>query len=164
MGSGKTTVGKVLASLLHFKFIDLDDKIEEWWGRSIPEIFDENGETTFRDYERIALHLIRHYHYHIIATGGGIIEDPAQMTRMKSMGWIVYLHTPFSCIKKRLTRSGHHRPIWRDYFMARYRYRKRLPLYAQHATLTVDASRPPKEIAQLIHTSLKEDIRCSMRF
>jgi shikimate kinase len=48
MGSGKTTAGKKLASLLGWSFIDLDKKIEEFEGKSIPEIFSENGEEYFR--------------------------------------------------------------------------------------------------------------------
>ena len=71
MGSGKTTAGKKLASLLGWSYIDLDKKIEEYEGKSIPEIFSENGEEYFRITESRLLKKLDVGNNTVISTGGG---------------------------------------------------------------------------------------------
>lgn len=72
-GSGKTTVGKILAKRLGLTLIDLDQEIVKAEGKSIPEIFKENGETYFREAETRALEAACRETGRIIATGGGIV-------------------------------------------------------------------------------------------
>ncbi len=71
MGSGKSTVGKKLASLLDWSFIDLDAKIEEESGKTIPELFRQFGEDHFRKIESIALQSLTTSKNTVISTGGG---------------------------------------------------------------------------------------------
>ena len=77
MGSGKTTVGRLVASRLGYRFLDLDTLIVENAGKNIREIFDEDGEEVFRQIETDALYSLREMHRLVIATGGAanVIKD-----------------------------------------------------------------------------------------
>ena len=70
-GSGKTTLGRQLADKLGFKFADMDELIEKEVGKSIPHIFNEEGESSFRKYERSILNQLLHKTNQIVSTGGG---------------------------------------------------------------------------------------------
>ena len=75
MGSGKTSVGRELAALLGFSFLDLDALIEERTGRRVAEIFHESGEPFFREQERAAARLAAERQACVIATGGGAFAE-----------------------------------------------------------------------------------------
>jgi shikimate kinase len=74
MGSGKTTLGKLLAESMGFEFVDLDEWIEKEEGRSIQEIFSNDGESYFRDMETLALLTTKTWEDTVVACGGGIVE------------------------------------------------------------------------------------------
>ncbi len=76
MGAGKSTVGKILARVLKWEFIDLDHKIEVLTGKDIPKIFDEEGEEGFRNHETKVLKETAGLNKKIIACGGGIVTRP----------------------------------------------------------------------------------------
>ena len=76
MGSGKSTVGPLLAARLGYEFVDLDARIEEVEGKAVPEIFSERGEAVFRSLERRELLLLRSLDGIVVATGGGALTDP----------------------------------------------------------------------------------------
>ena len=76
MGSGKTSTGRPLAERLGYGFVDADAVIEEAAGCSIPQIFDSDGETGFRDIETHVLSAISQRHSLVVATGGGIVTRP----------------------------------------------------------------------------------------
>jgi shikimate kinase len=102
-GSGKTTVGERLARKLDRDFIDLDLLITLSERKSIRSIFDESGESGFRDIEENALAaLVEHAHGSIIATGGGAILRESNRDRLRRHGAVVWLSAGIDTIRRRL--------------------------------------------------------------
>jgi shikimate kinase len=111
MGSGKTTTGKKIASLLGWTFIDLDKKIEEHEGETIPEIFDHNGETYFRRVESEVLKGIKSNTGIVLSTGGGTPCHGDNMDYMLETGLTLYLKLTPGQLKSRLVNSKGERPL-----------------------------------------------------
>jgi shikimate kinase len=114
MGSGKTTAGRKLALLLGWKFIDLDKKIEEHTGKTIPEIFSARGEEYFREIETRLLRNLRSQTNTIISTGGGTPCHSDNMDFMNSTGLTIYLKLTPGQLKSRLSGSKGERPLIKD--------------------------------------------------
>jgi len=91
MGSGKSTVGALVARRLGRALVDLDERIVEREGRSIPELFAEGGETAFRSAESAALAEVAGMDPAVVACGGGIVLDDANRSLLKRLGFVVYL-------------------------------------------------------------------------
>jgi len=113
MGSGKSTVGPLLASALGFDFVDLDGEIEAAEGRTIPEIFRERGERDFRLLERRELGLLRMRDGVVVATGGGTLTDPGSLSIVLESGLLVYLEVSGETLIARL-RGRKGRPMITD--------------------------------------------------
>ena len=111
MGSGKSTVGKDLAKSLGLTFIDMDDYIEERNFKSIPQIFADDGEETFRLLEQKALLELSHFEDVVIATGGGAPCFFDNMEVIKSTGKSIYLKASPRIIADRLRHSKTERPL-----------------------------------------------------
>jgi shikimate kinase len=111
MGSGKTTTGRKLASCLGWSFIDLDKKIEEFTGESIPEIFSRHGEIYFRDIESKVLRSLQFYSNIVISTGGGTPCHDDNMDHMLESGLTVYLKLTPGQLENRLSNSSTERPL-----------------------------------------------------
>lgn len=141
MGSGKSTVGRKLAERLGWDFYDLDDDIEHRAGKSIAEIFSDEGETEFRRMEREALdqrvHLVQAGHAMVLALGGGACMNPACLERLKNNGVTVFLDCDFETLSERVAQFAH-RPLAKDPERFRKLYEERRPLYLQ-AEHTVDS-------------------------
>lgn len=114
MGSGKTTLGKKLAALLGWTFIDLDKEIEQKTGMTIPEIFSELGEAHFRKVESEVLRESSSVKGAVVSTGGGAPCHDQNMDFMLSNGLTVYLKLTPAQLRARLTGSGTERPLIRD--------------------------------------------------
>lgn len=111
MGSGKTTTGKRLASLLNWSFADLDNKIEEHTGLKIAEIFSLYGEDHFREVEAEVLRSLVTDSDTVISTGGGTPCFGSNMEFMLKTGMTIYLKlTPVQLVS-RLNRSSDERPL-----------------------------------------------------
>ena len=93
MGSGKTTVGNILAGMFHMPFIDMDATIATQTGSRIVDIFKYAGEKAFRVIEADVLSQIATGGEAVVATGGGLAVDPANRALMKASGVIGYLRT-----------------------------------------------------------------------
>ena len=104
MGSGKSTVGKILAKKMAIPFIDLDHYIEVKNNKSITNIFKENGEAHFRELESDALSQIEESTV-LVACGGGIVQNKINREKLLSTGKVVFLHTSIPEIAKRLKDS-----------------------------------------------------------
>jgi shikimate kinase len=114
MGSGKSTIGPILANTIGYSFIDLDAAIEHREGKKINEIFSEQGELFFRSIERKLLEEIASSaEKTIISLGGGTIANEDTLVYVKSTGIVVYLKISEEQIYKRLHTKGD-RPMLRD--------------------------------------------------
>jgi shikimate kinase len=111
MGSGKTTAGKKLAALLDWSFNDLDKRIEEQTGLTIPEIFSQHGEEYFRSLESNALKSLRSLKNIVISTGGGAPCHGDNMDFMLETGLTIYLKLTPDQLKSRLSESKDERPL-----------------------------------------------------
>jgi shikimate kinase len=150
MGSGKTTVGTLLARQLAWHFIDLDDRIEESAGLRIPEIFERLGESTFRQIEadelRAALgRALERKEPLVLALGGGTYAQPGAPEFLRAAGApVVWLDSPVETLLARcMTMTG--RPLFRDEASFRALHTQRLPSY-QQADYRVDSSGEPAEV------------------
>ena len=110
MGSGKTAVGRRLAALLGLRFIDSDAEIEKRTGVDIRYIFEKEGETRFRERERDVIAELTALEDVVIATGGGVILDPANRERLANTGTVVYLETTVETLVRR-TKAAKTRPL-----------------------------------------------------
>lgn len=106
MGIGKTSVGKRLAVRLRMKFLDIDDLIEEEEGISIKEIFAQFGEPYFRKKEASICERISGYDNYVIATGGGVVLNPANMENLKKNGLVICLTATPEIIYQRTSKMG----------------------------------------------------------
>ncbi len=105
MGTGKTTVGRFIASQLGWRFVDTDRLIEKRAGRSVSAIFANEGEAAFRARERQLCQEIGGWRRVVIATGGGIVLDPTNRQALIAAGLAVCLDAPAEEIARRLEQS-----------------------------------------------------------
>ncbi|WP_077326946.1 shikimate kinase [Virgibacillus siamensis] len=153
MGSGKSTVGKILSNLMGSGYVDTDALIEEKYG-PIPKIFSTYGENTFRSYETSVLKEVPNGAA-VISTGGGIVERDENISFMKDNGVIVYLHTSFEQIQARL-HNDTGRPLWnRDIQEKKNLFQKRIEIYRDCAGITITTDdKEPIMIAEEIKEEL----------
>ncbi len=148
MGSGKSTVGPILANTLGYDFVDVDRRIELSEGMSVGEVFRLRGEEYFRLREREAIVRVSQERSLVVALGGGALVDPLNFETVSTTGILVYLRLPKEILMKRL-QHREDRPLLTDAAGAvladselRERietlYRTREPLYAK-ADLILDA-------------------------
>jgi len=114
MGSGKSTTGKKLASLLDWHFADLDRSIEKYSGKTISEIFSQDGEIYFRNVESEVLRSLKSLTKTVISTGGGTPCFGDNMDLMLETGLTLYLKLTPGQLKRRLTDSKGERPLIKD--------------------------------------------------
>ncbi|HOS48227.1 MAG TPA: shikimate kinase [Bacteroidia bacterium] len=159
MGSGKSSVGKELAKLLKFKFIDLDEVIEKSEKKSIASIFSEFGEHGFRKIEQAALlNLLQHKNI-LIATGGGCAAFRNNLELMNDAGVTVYLDAHPGTLFHRLAPEKLGRPLIAskgDIDLMEYiidKLEERIPFYNK-AQLKVDAGESIREVARNIEIQL----------
>lgn len=102
MGSGKSAIGRTIAKRLGRRFIDTDRYIERKAGKTIPEVFNLEGESRFRSLEKEAIKKISQYVGIVISTGGGTIKDPENFHYLKESGWIIALYASPATLYKRI--------------------------------------------------------------
>lgn len=110
MGTGKTSTGRLLASRLGHLFIDIDLKIEQEENMTVQEIFERYGEEWFRQKERAVIAKLSRYTDAVIATGGGAVLHPLNMTRLRENGVIICLSASVEAIIERTERRNY-RPL-----------------------------------------------------
>lgn len=111
MGCGKSTMGRALASKLNLTFIDLDTFLEEKYFKTIPQIFAEEGEESFRRKERNVLEEVCSFDNVILATGGGAPCFFDNMDLMNESGFCVFLDVDISSLVNRLIHAKTERPL-----------------------------------------------------
>jgi shikimate kinase len=112
MGSGKSTIGRMLARRLHYRFFDTDVLVEKVTGETIAGIFERSGEEEFRAIETKVLAELSSCTKSVIATGGGIVIKPLNWSYLRH-SLIIWLDAPIEVLVKRL-RNDFSRPLLRD--------------------------------------------------
>ncbi len=110
MGSGKTSVGKVLALSLEMNFVDTDKLIEEREQKTIPEIFEKFGEEYFRDLETKTIEELTKRNNYVISTGGGAVTREVNLPLLKNNSYVIFLDTTLECIYLRVV-GNPNRPL-----------------------------------------------------
>ncbi len=110
MGTGKSCVGRVAAQVLHFTFLDTDHVIEARAGKRISDIFDQDGEPAFREWERRVVEELTRRQRTVIATGGGLPAQEGNLASLKSHALVVCLWASPEGIYERV-RGHNHRPL-----------------------------------------------------
>jgi len=155
MGTGKTSIGRLLATRLGCAFHDLDKKIEEQHGMSIPAMFAQHGEPYFRAREKEAVRDAAGRTNLVIATGGGTVKDPENIALLRQNGVLVALTADVDTILQRTTARGARPVLDRadagDRRAAVMRLLEERRTLYEEADITVDTSgRSPLEAAEYI--------------
>ncbi|MBU0690312.1 shikimate kinase [bacterium] len=112
-GSGKSSVGKAVAEAFVLPFVDLDEEIEKECGRSIGEIFEQEGEAFFRVLETQALTRACAQRSAVVALGAGVLENDENLASVLECGQLVYLRVPVDAIANRIS-SWESRPLFSE--------------------------------------------------
>ncbi len=138
MGTGKDTIGRLLAQSLNMEFISTDNLIEFSAGMSIKEIFEKRGEAYFRRLEEQALRTMKGLKNVVIATGGGIVINPKNRARLRKMGRVVHLDAELSVLKKRIITKDK-RPLIKTQSDIEILYKRRKGMY-DFAEIIIDTT------------------------
>lgn len=143
MGSGKSTIGQILANRLNREFFDSDHYIEEKTGVDISRIFDIEGEDGFRKRETIALQELTRKKNLVLATGGGSVTRPENRELLKSSGFIIFLDTSVNQQMQRLKHDKKRPLLHTDNPRQRLEQllQQRKPIYLKMADLRIPTDR-----------------------
>ncbi len=161
MGTGKTAVGKALARKLNRQFVELDSLIEQKAGKTIPEIFQQDGEIAFRELEIETTKEVSRNKNLVIACGGGVVLNKINIDRLRKEAIIVYLTASPKVIIKRTSTGKNERPLLNVPNRAseiREFLKFRKPFYKRAADIKIDTSKLDIDaVAEQIIMKLKED-------
>lgn len=161
MGTGKTAVGQILAKKLRLKFIETDAVIEKKTGKSIPQIFNEIGETGFRELEIEVTKEVSRKQHTVIACGGGLVLNRINIDRLRQSAVIVNLTASPATTLKRITKQVGQRPLLDvadPLSTIREMIRFRKPFYERASDLNINTSRfTPEAVATEIIRRIKEN-------
>ncbi|MCC6475761.1 shikimate kinase [bacterium] len=160
-GAGKSTVGKLLAEMRGSPFLDLDLEIERFAGKSIPAIFQSEGEAHFRRLESLCLQDALSLSEGVIALGGGALESERNLELLKENGTLVFLQVDAESLAQRIAHETH-RPLLEDARSEQdVKHKldellKRRESNFREANYTIEATdKFPEDIATEIHLLLK---------
>jgi len=149
MGTGKSSVGRVAADMLHFTFLDTDHVIEARAGKAVSDIFAQDGEPVFRQWERRIVEELTRRTKTVIATGGGLPADESNLASLKLHALVICLWASPEDIWERV-RGQDHRPLLNEPDpLARIRelLGAREPFYRQADVLVNTGMRSVREVA-----------------
>lgn len=161
MGTGKSTAGRAVAARLNFTCLDSDHEIERQQGKTIPDIFAQDGEPAFRVMER---EFIEHGHpaqRTIVACGGGLVVQPGMLALLGAKGVVVCLHATLETILARTSRQRN-RPLLdveNPEERIRTLYSAREAIYMRSGTLILTDARPLNDIAAHVIRVWRRDAR-----
>jgi shikimate kinase len=154
MGAGKSSVGRRLAALLGWDFVDLDTEIELREGLQIRQIFEQFGEPRFREIERETLRRVAGRVRAVVSLGGGAYVDPENQSVADATGVTVWLKVSFENALGRVTIDGA-RPLFQDRERAERLYRDRLASYERARLHVSTDGELPDTIARQISALVK---------
>jgi len=152
MGSGKSTVGPIVAARLGWRFVDADNVIEAEAGSKIAEIFARYGEAAFRELEHATIARLAATGNLVLALGGGAIEraETRELLLTAAGTLLVHLEVALETTLARCAGTEHERPVLADRTNLETRYARRLPLYRiAHVSVAADAL-TPEEVADAV--------------
>jgi len=161
MATGKSAVGRVVAEKLNKEFVELDDLIERKAGKSVPEIFQQDGEIAFRELEIEAAREVSGDKNLVIACGGGVVLNKINIDRLKEECVVVCLTASPEVILERALSEGETRPLLETpdkMASIRELFSFREPFYERAADITIDTSKLDTDaVAEQIISRLKEN-------
>ncbi|GIW63340.1 MAG: shikimate kinase [Patescibacteria group bacterium] len=152
MGSGKTTIAKLLSKRLNKKIIEMDQLVlDKTSYNDINEIFTKKGELYFRELEIKTAKSIKDLKNKVISTGGGVVMNKIIIDYLKQNSLIFYLKTKFNTIKTRLIKDTS-RPLFKDIKTAKQLFKLRTPLYEYYSDyqITTDNKTPNQITNEII--------------
>lgn len=150
MGSGKSTVGALLARELGWPFIDLDATIEAGQGSTVRQIFEQAGEAFYREIERAALIEVSKTEPAVIALGGGTFVQEPNLEFIREMGGAtVWLNCSLEELRRRCE-GINDRPLFRDAASFEHLFNQRLPYYRMAEYQVSTQGRAPREVVEQI--------------
>ena len=154
MGTGKSSVGRMVAEQLRFAFLDTDTVIESRAGKSVAQIFADQGEAAFRELERGLVREMVDRTSTVISTGGGLVVDPANLASLKQHSVVICLWASPEKLWSRVKDQGH-RPLLQDadpLEKIRRLLAERAPFYKQADALVNTEWRSAHDVAlQVLH-------------
>ena len=159
MGTGKTTVARAVGHKIGFQVIDSDHEIERIQGKSIPEIFAQDGEPAFRALEREFVERGHPPERTVVACGGGLVVQPNMLERLKRKGVVVCLHASLETILARTSRHRNRPLLMTDNPEERIRtlYAAREPVYKRSGTVILTDARPLHDIVAHVVRAWRRD-------
>jgi len=161
MGTGKTAVGKILAEKLGRSFVELDSLIEQKAGKSIPDIFRQDGEIAFRELEIEVTREVSKDKNLIIACGGGIVLNQINIERLRQQSTIVYLTASPGVMLRRISGEEGQRPLLEvdnPALAIQELLDFRKPFYERAADIEIDTSKLGTDsVVEQIISKLKDD-------
>jgi len=156
MGSGKTTLGPLVAARLGWSFVDVDDVIEAEAGTTIAELFARHGEAPFREREHATIARLAAADALVLALGGGAIEHPHTRTLLLNNPGtlLIHLEVELATTLARCQGTEHTRPILADQANLASRYQRRLPLYrTANVSIQVDTLTPEQAVQAILQAA-----------
>jgi len=148
-GCGKTTVGKIIAAKTQRDFVDLDEEAVKIAGKTIPDIFRQDGETAFRNIESRVCAAFGRKNSLVISTGGGTVLRERNMMYLRQNGRIFFLQRPADL----LDTDG--RPLSSDAETLEKMYSERLPLYRKYSDTDIKNCGLPEESAEMVISTVR---------
>lgn len=159
--SGKSSIGRSLASYYDYQFVDMDEEIEKKAGLTIPEIFEQKGEQAFRDLESDVTQEMLQCHRAVIATGGGIVTRPHNMEVLREGSFVLFLHRDFFKLATTPKHVMDKRPLLKQTSFENLlaMYKKRLPLYRQFCDVEISNDRNKEDaVAQAVRAIFQKSV------
>jgi len=159
MGTGKTTVGRAVGQKLGFHVLDSDHEIERLQGKSIPEIFAQDGEPAFRTMERAFIEGGHPAERTLVACGGGLVVQPGMLELLQSKGVVICLHASLDTILERTARHRNRPLLDVDDPAERIRtlYAAREPIYKRSGTVILTDARTLADIVAHVIRAWRRD-------
>jgi shikimate kinase len=143
-GSGKSTIGKILAQKLRYHFVDVDELIERKYRKPLQRVLDELGMKDFMKMEDLSLQLLRQWHG-VISPGGSAVYYPKGMAQLGRLGPRIYLKAALTTLRKRLPDWSQRGVVCRGGNTLPALYQERTPLFKKYADYTVNVERKSAE-------------------